>query len=206
MGFLIPTIHEQDSSQSIEVDEKIFNNIYNETLIHQLITQYVANGHAGTKSQKTRSEVRGGGAKPWRQKGTGRARSGSTRSPIWRKGGVTFAAKPNTNILKINKKMYREAIRSIFSELLRQGRLCVAHDLHTLGSKTKEINNRMKIISGKRILIIIGEFEEHLYLATRNLPTVKILLAGNLNPVLLVSSDKVILTPEAIKILKEHLQ
>lgn len=206
MGLQIPTIHERDLSQSIEVDEKIFGDVYNETLIHQLVTQYISNGHVGTKSQKTRSEVSGGGAKPWRQKGTGRARSGSTRSPIWRKGGVTFAAKPNSKTQKINKKMYREGLRSIFSELLRQGRLYVSSNLQTVSHKTKDINIWMKMVSARRILIIIGEFEENLYLATRNLPMVNVLIAGHLNPVLLVSSDKVIVTPEALKKIKEHLQ
>lgn len=206
MALLIPTIHETNASQSIEVDETIFGDAYKETLIHQLVNQYIANGHTGTKSQKTRSEVSGGGAKPWRQKGTGRARSGSTRSPIWRKGGTTFAAKPNTTMQKINKKMYREGLRSILSQLLRQGRLFVSDDLSSASHKTKDINVTLKVLDSKRMVLVLGEFEENLYLATRNLPKVNVLYAGNLNPVMLVSSDKVIVTPEALKKIKENLQ
>jgi large subunit ribosomal protein L4 len=129
MTLQVPVINDQDSASAMEVAEQVFGQLFNETLIHQLVTRYLAGARAGTKAQKTRSEVSGGGIKPFRQKGTGRARAGTTRGPIWRSGGVTFAAKPRSFEQKINKKMYKVGIRSIFSELLRQERLVVSNDI-----------------------------------------------------------------------------
>ena len=154
MGLQIPALNEQDSAGQIEVNEAIFGQSFNETLIHQLVVRYMAGSRAGTKSQKTRSDVSGGGSKPWRQKGTGRARSGTIRSPIWRTGGVAFAARPRSYDQKLNRKMFRVGVRSILSELLRQDRLVVSSDILLASAKTKELNEKLKNIDAKRILIV----------------------------------------------------
>jgi len=205
MGFQIPALNEQDSVGQLEVAEAVFGQSFNETLVHQLVTKYLAAARAGTKAQKTRSDVSGGGAKPWRQKGTGRARSGTTRSPVWRTGGVTFAARPRSYDQKLNKKMYRVGIRSILSELLRQGRLVVSSDIIPTTPKTKELSVKLKNIDAKRILIVADSVDENLALASRNIPYLEVIEAVNLSPVLLVSADKVIVTPEALKRIEECL-
>ena len=165
----------------------------------------MAGSRAGTKSQKTRSDVSGGGSKPWRQKGTGRARSGTIRSPIWRTGGVAFAARPRSYDQKLNRKMFRVGVRSILSELLRQDRLVVSSDILLASAKTKELNEKLKNIDAKRILIVVEAININLALASRNIPYVDVIEAINLNPVLLVSADKVIATPGALKQLEERL-
>jgi len=205
MGLQIPALNEKDSSGKVEVNEAIFGQPFNETLVHQLVTRYLAGARAGTKAQKTRSDVSGGGSKPWRQKGTGRARSGTTRSPIWRTGGVAFAARPRSYEQKLNKKMFRVGIRSILSELLRQDRLVVSNDIIPSSPKTKELNVFIKNIDAKRILIVVDVVDANLALASRNIPYVEVVEAVNLNPVLLVSADKVIATPAALKQLEERL-
>ena len=205
MGLQIPALNEKDSSGKVEVNEAVFGQPFNETLVHQLVTRYLAGARAGTKAQKTRSDVSGGGSKPWRQKGTGRARSGTTRSPIWRTGGVAFAARPRSYDQKLNKKMFRVGIRSILSELLRQDRLVVSNDIIPTTAKTKELNVFIKNINAKRILIVVDVVDANLALASRNIPYVEIVEAVNLNPVLLVSADKVIATPAALKQLEERL-
>jgi len=205
MGLQIPALNEKDSSGKVEVNEAIFGQPFNETLVHQLVTRYLAGARAGTKAQKTRSDVSGGGSKPWRQKGTGRARSGTTRSPIWRTGGVAFAARPRSYEQKLNKKMFRVGIRSILSELLRQDRLVVSNDIIPNSPKTKELNVFIKNIDAKRILIVVDVVDANLALASRNIPYVEVVEAVNLNPVLLVSADKVIATPAALKQLEERL-
>lgn len=205
MGLQIPALNEQDSVGHLEVAEAIFGQSFNETLVHQLVTRYLAGARAGTKAQKTRSDVSGGGTKPWRQKGTGRARSGSTRSPVWRTGGVAFAARPRTYDQKLNKKMFRAGVRSILSELLRQNRLVVSNDILPSAPKTKELCAKLKDISAKRILIIVDNIDENLALASRNIPYVQVIEAINLNPVSLVSAEKVIATPGALKKIEEHL-
>ena len=205
MSLQIPALNEQDSSGAVGVTEAIFGQSFNETLIHQLVVRHLAGARAGTKSQKTRSDVSGGGAKPWRQKGTGRARSGTTRSPIWRTGGVAFAARPRNYEQKLNKKMFRVGVRSILSELLRQDRLVVSSDILPSSPKTKELNARIKAIDAKRILIIVESVDANLALASRNIPYVEVIEAINLSPVLLVSADKVIATPGALKIIEERL-
>ncbi|MGZ8142684.1 MAG: 50S ribosomal protein L4 [Methylosarcina sp.] len=205
MGLQIPAINEHDSAGKIEVSESVFGQSYNETLIHQLVTRYLAGARAGTKAQKTRSDVSGGGSKPWRQKGTGRARSGSTRSPIWRTGGVPFAARPRSYEQKLNKKMFRAGIRSILSELLRQDRLVVSSDISPDSPKTKELAAKLKNIDAKRILILVESIDENLALASRNIPYVEVIEAINLSPVLLVAADKVIASPGALKKIEEHL-
>ena len=165
----------------------------------------MAGSRAGTKSQKTRSDVSGGGSKPWRQKGTGRARSGTTRSPVWRTGGVAFAARPRSYDQKLNKKMFRVGIKSILSELLRQERLVVSSDILSVTSKTKDLFNKLKTVDANRILIVVEAINVNLALASRNIPYVEVIEAINLNPVLLVSADKVIATPGALKLLEERL-
>lgn len=205
MGLHIPAINEKDSAGTIAVPESVFGQSYNETLVHQLVTRHLAGARAGTKAQKTRSDVSGGGSKPWRQKGTGRARSGTTRSPIWRTGGVAFAARPRSYDQKLNKKMFRAGIRSILSELLRQDRLVVSSDISPNAPKTKELAGKLKELDAKRILILVESIDENLALASRNIPYVEVIEAINLNPVLLVSADKVIATPGALKMIEEHL-
>jgi large subunit ribosomal protein L4 len=143
MTLQVPSASDNDSAQSVNVSESVFGKEYNEALVHQVVTGYLAGARAGTKAQKTRSEVRGGGRKPWRQKGTGNARAGTIRSPIWRSGGVTFAAKPQSHVQKVNKKMYRGAVSSILSELLRQNRLVVANDIVPADSKTKQLLEKL---------------------------------------------------------------
>lgn len=206
MGLQIPVLNTQDSAGRVDVSEAVFGQSYNETLIHQLVTRYLAGARAGTKAQKTRSDVSGGGMKPWRQKGTGRARSGTTRSPLWRTGGVTFAARPRSYEQKLNKKMFRVGIRSILSELLRQDRLVVSNDIVPTTSKTKELNEKLKSLPVKRILIIVKNIDENLALSSRNLPYVEVVEAANLSPVLLVSAEKVIATPGALEEIEERLR
>jgi len=150
MGLQIPALNNQDSAGTVNVTDAVFGQAFNETLIHQLVVRYMAGARAGTKAQKTRTDVSGGGAKPWKQKGTGRARSGSTRSPIWRTGGVVFAARPRSYEQKLNKKMFRVGIRSVLSELLRQDRLVVSNDIIPSEPKTKILNEKLKAINAKK--------------------------------------------------------
>lgn len=205
MSLLIPALNEQDSAGNQEVNASVFGQSFNETLVHQLVVKYMAGARAGTKAQKTRSEVSGGGTKPWRQKGTGRARSGSTRSPIWRTGGVAFAARPRSYDQKLNKKMYRVAMKSILSELFRQQRLVVSSDIIPETFKTKELNTKLKDIDAKHILLIVDNVNENLALASRNIPRLAVTEATRLSPVLLVSADKVIFTVDALKKVEECL-
>lgn len=204
MGLQIPALS-GNNSNNVDVLESVFGQSYNETLIHQLVTRYLAGARAGTKAQKTRSDVSGGGAKPWKQKGTGRARAGTTRSPIWRTGGVAFAARPRNYEQKLNKKMFRVGIRSILSELLRQNRLVVSDAIVPATPKTKEFSEKLKNIDARRVLIIVDKVEENLALASRNVPNVEVIEAENLSPVLLVAADKIIATSAAIKKLEERL-
>jgi large subunit ribosomal protein L4 len=204
MGLQIPALNGSNSS-NIDVPEAVFGQVYNETLIHQLVTRYLAGARAGTKAQKTRSDVSGGGAKPWKQKGTGRARAGTTRSPVWRTGGVAFAARPRNYEQKLNKKMYRVGIRSILSELLRQNRLVVSDAIVPTTPKTKAFSEKLKNIDARRVLIIVEKLEANLVFASRNIPNVEVIEAENLSPVLLVAADKIIATSGAIKKLEERL-
>jgi large subunit ribosomal protein L4 len=204
MGLQIPALSGNDSN-NVDVLESVFGQAYNETLVHQLVTRYLAGARAGTKAQKTRSDVSGGGAKPWKQKGTGRARSGTTRSPIWRTGGVAFAARPRNYEQKLNKKMFRVGIRSILSELLRQDRLVISDSIVPATPKTKEFSEKLKQVDARRVLIIVDKVDDNLALASRNIPNVEVVEAANLSPVLLVSADKIIATSAAIKSLEECL-
>jgi large subunit ribosomal protein L4 len=205
MDLVIPALNNLDSAVTVNVSEAVFGQAYNQTLVHQLVVRYMAGARQGTKAQKNRSDVSGGGAKPWRQKGTGRARSGTTRSPIWRTGGVTFAARPRSYEQKLNKKMFRAGIRSILSELLRQSRLVVSNDIMPDSPKTKAFSTKLKDINSGKILIIVDSVNENLALASRNIINVKVVEAKNLNPVLLIGADKVIATPAAINEIEGYL-
>ena len=205
MTLQIPAINDQDSAGSIDVAEQIFGQEFNETLVHQLVVRYMAGGRAGTKAQKNRAAVSGGGAKPWRQKGTGRARSGTIRSPIWRSGGATFAAQPRSFKQKLNKKMYKVGVRSIFSELLRQDRLVVSNEILPATPKTKDLVAKLANVDAKRVLIVTDELSEELVLASRNIPYVEVSSVEGLSPVALVSADKVIATASAVKQIEERL-
>lgn len=205
MSLQIPAISNQGSSQALDVSEAVFGQAFNETLVHQLVVKYMAAARAGTKAQKNRSAVSGGGSKPFRQKGTGRARAGTTRGPIWRSGGVTFAAQPRSFDQKLNKKMYKVGIRSIFSELLRQDRIAVCDDIVPAAPKTSEFLAKIKNIDAKRLLVVVDEISENLILSARNLPYVAVMTPSSVDPVSLVSADKVIATTAALKQLEERL-
>jgi large subunit ribosomal protein L4 len=193
------------SSKSIEFADATFGARFNEPLVHQVVTAYLAGQRAGTKAQKRRSDVQGGGAKPWRQKGTGRARAGTTRSPVWVGGGRAFAARPRNHEQKVNRKMYRAAMRSVLSELLRQGRLLFVEELTVEAPKTKEIKAKLADLGVERGLVVVEAFDENLWLATRNLPHVFCLYAGEIDPLSLVGSDKVVMTTAAAKLIEERL-
>jgi len=182
----------------------VFNVDYSEGLVHQVVTAYLAGGRQGTKAQKSRSEVSGGGVKPWRQKGTGRARAGSIRSPLWRTGGITFAAKPRSYVQKVNRKMYRKAISVIFSELLRSDRLVVVDSFSLSAPKTKEVLAQLASHQvGENVLVMTGEFDKNVYLAVRNLPGVEYGDFDSLNPVSLIAHEKVLVTADFVKKVQE---
>ncbi len=193
------------STNNIEVSEVAFGREYNEALVHQVVVALMAGARAGTKQQKTRAEVRGGGAKPWRQKGTGRARAGTIRSPLWRTGGVIFAARPRDHSQKVNKKMYRGAMSSILSELIRQNRLQVVNDFVIEQPKTKELVAKLKSMNLERVLIVVKELDENLYLSSRNVPNVAVKEASGVNPVQLLKFDQVLITVDALRKLEEGL-
>jgi large subunit ribosomal protein L4 len=194
----------QDSG-SVEVLDAAFGVEFNEALIHQVVTAYLAGGRAGTKAQKNRAAVRGGGAKPWAQKGTGRARAGTIRSPIWVGGGRTFAAQPRSYEQKVNKKMYRAAMRSMLSELVRQDRLVVVKELDLEAPKTKLLATKLKELDLSNVLILNEAFNEKLFLAARNLPNVGICDASSIDPVVLIRFEKVLITLPALKLIEERL-
>lgn len=195
----------QGSGSTVAVSDQTFAREFNEALVHQVVTAYLAGGRQGTKAQKTRSDVSGGGAKPWRQKGTGRARAGTTRSPIWRTGGVTFAASPRNFEQKVNKKMYRAAMRSIFSELVRQERLVVVDSFDVDTHKTKVFSSKLAELNLSDVLILSDNISENLYLASRNVPHVQVREAAAIDPVSLISSEKVLITVSALKKVEELL-
>jgi len=193
------------SGGSVEVSDAVFGAEYNEPLIHQVVNAYLAGARAGTRAQKSRSAVRGGGGKPWRQKGTGRARAGTASSPIWRKGGVTFAASPQSWSQKVNRKMYRAALRCIFSELLRQERLVVVEELSVPAPKTRELVGKLRDLGVDDALIVTEEASQHLYLAARNLYNVGVCEAVDVDPVSLIGFGKVVMTSGAVKRIEERL-
>ena len=192
-------------ADALTVSETTFGRDFNEALVHQVVVAYAAGARQGTRAQKTRSEVSGGGAKPWRQKGTGRARAGTIRSPIWRTGGVTFAAKPQDHSQKVNKKMYRGAMKSILSELVRQERLIVVDNFSVEAPKTKELVAKLKELELNDVLIITGEVDENLFLAARNLYKVDARDVAGVDPVSLIAFDKVLMTADAVKQVEEML-
>lgn len=192
-------------SGSVDVADAAFGAAFNEALIHQVVTAYLAGARAGTKAQKNRSAARGGGAKPWNQKGTGRARAGTIRSPIWVGGGRTFAAQPRDHGQKVNKKMYRAALRSVLSELVRQDRLVVVKSLDLEAPKTKLLATRLKELNLDNVLILNEAFDEKIFLAARNLPNVGICDAASMDPVVLIRFEKVLVTLPALKLIEERL-
>lgn len=194
------------TEQTLTVPEQVFNREFNEALVHQIVVAYLAGSRAGTRAQKNRAAVSGGGAKPWRQKGTGRARAGTIRSPLWRGGGVTFAAKPQDHSQKVNKKMYRGAMRAIFSELQRQGRLLVVDNLTVAEPRTKLMKSLLAQLGiVDNVLLVSEAVDEKVYLAARNLPKVEVCDVAGLDPVSLIRFDKVVITAGAVARVGEWL-
>jgi large subunit ribosomal protein L4 len=191
---------------ALKVSDETFGKEFNQSLVHQVVTAYRNGGRAGTKAQLTKAEVRGGGRKPRPQKGGGTSRAGSIRSPIWVGGGRAFAAKPRDFGQKVNKKMYRGAIQSMLSELVRQDRLVVTQDFTVDAPKTKQVAEKLKQLKLESVLIIVEGIDEKLFLAARNLPFVEVLPVSALNPLSLVSYDKVLMTVGAVKLIEERLQ
>lgn len=198
-------IRNHTGASSVQVSDAVFGVEYKPGLVHQVVTAYMAGARSGTKAQKNRAAVSGGGAKPWRQKGTGRARSGTSRSPLWRSGGVTFAAQPRDYGQKVNRKMYRGAVRSILSELVRTERLVVVSELALEEAKTKTLIALLKSHDLTDVLILTDGFDDRLYLAARNLPKVDVLSAQEVDPVSLIAFETILATEAAIKKLEERL-
>lgn len=199
------TTIDKKAATKITVAENAFGYEFNSGLVHQVVTAYMAGGRAGTKAQKTRHEVRGGGRKPWNQKGTGRARAGSINSPLWRGGGRTFAAEPRDFSQKVNRKMYQRAMSSILSELVRQDRLLVIDELKLEQPKTRELKNLLNKLDVEKVLILISGDDKNINLAARNLVGVIVCDAARVDPVSLVAAEKVVITVDAIKKIEERL-
>ncbi|MFL2539179.1 MAG: 50S ribosomal protein L4 [Candidatus Rariloculaceae bacterium] len=195
----------QGKKSSVELSDATFGADFNEPLVHQIVTAYLAGQRQGNKAQKNRSQVRGGGAKPWRQKGTGRARAGTSRSPLWVGGGQTFAASPRDFTQKVNRKMYRGAMRSMLSELVRQDRLLLTEKFSVSAPKTKELVAKLDKLKLGSALIVVEGFDRDLLLAARNLPAVEVQDAQSVDPVNLIKYDKVLMTVAAVKLLEERL-
>ncbi len=194
-----------NSKKKVSVSDDAFAASFNEALVHQLVVSYMASGRAGSKAQKTRSQVRGGGAKPWRQKGTGRARAGTIRSPIWRSGGVTFAATPRDFSKKLNKKMYRVGMRSLVSELLRQDRLVLIDKLGVTEPKTRQMQARLTELGIDDALLLTDGLDSAVYLAARNIPNIQVMDISIVDPVSLLQQEKVVIDEAALKKLEERL-
>jgi large subunit ribosomal protein L4 len=194
-----------NSDKKVSVSDDAFAASFNEALVHQLVVSYMAGGRAGTKAQKTRSEVSGGGAKPWRQKGTGRARAGTIRSPIWRSGGITFAATPRDFSKKLNKKMYRVGMRSLVSELLRQDRLILIDKLGVTEPRTKQMKARLQELGVNDALLLTDGLDSAVYLAARNIPNIQVMDISIVDPVSLLQQEKVVIDEAALKKLEERL-
>ena len=193
------------AASEIQLSDAAFGRAYNEALVHQVVTAYMAGGRAGTKRQKSRAEVRGGGKKPWSQKGTGQARAGSIRSPLWVGGGRAFAARPRDYSQKVNRKMYRAAMQSMVSELIRQDRLVAVESLEISSPRTKVLVEKLKSLGLTRALILVEAFEEKLFLAARNVPHVDVMPVASLDPLSLVKHDKVLATVGALRLLEQRL-
>jgi len=194
-----------NTEKKVSVSDDAFNASFNETLIHQLVTSYMSGARAGTRAQKNRTAVSGGGAKPWRQKGTGRARAGTIRSPLWRSGGVTFAASPQDHSKKLNKKMYRVGMRSLVSELIRRDRLILIEALGVTEAKTKVMQAKLDELGVNDALILTDGLDSAVYLAARNIPNIQVMDIAIVDPVSLVKQDKVIIDQAALKKLEERL-
>ena len=202
----VPLMNATGSASELQVSDTVFAAAYNEPLVHQVVVAYQATGRQGTRKQKTRSEVRGGGRKPWRQKGTGQARAGTIRSPLWRGGGKVFPSSPDENFAhKVNRKMYRGALRSILSELLRQGRLVTVAEFNMDQPKTKSLMEKLKKLDIANVLIVTDAVNNNLALAARNLPGVDVRSVSQADPVTLVRHEKVLMTQSAVKKLEEML-
>jgi large subunit ribosomal protein L4 len=206
MELQLQTITSSSPVGQTEISEMVFGKEYNEALIHQVVTAYMAAGRSGTKAQKTRSEVRGGGKKPWNQKGGGRARAGTSRGPLWRSGGQTFAAKPRDYSEKVNRKMYRGAMRSILSELVRKNRLVVVENFEIESPKTKLVIDSLKNLGLDEALIICSEPSENLIYAFRNIPNVGLIEASTIDPVALVTFKNVVVTRQALTDIESMLK
>jgi large subunit ribosomal protein L4 len=194
-----------NSNKKVSVSDDAFAASFNEALVHQLVVSYMAGARAGTKAQKTRSQVSGGGAKPWRQKGTGRARAGTIRSPIWRSGGVTFAATPRDFSQKLNKKMYRAGMRSLVSELVRQDRLILIDKLGVTEPKTRQMQARLEELGVHDALLLTDGLDSAVYLAARNIPNIQVMDISIVDPVSLLQQEKVVIDEAALKKLEERL-
>ncbi len=194
-----------NSENKVSVSDDAFNASFNETLIHQVVTSYLSGARAGTRAQKNRAAVSGGGAKPWRQKGTGRARAGTIRSPIWRSGGVTFAATPQDHSKKLNKKMYRVGMRSLVSELVRRERLILIEELGVSEAKTKVMKARLEELGVQDALILTDGLDSNVYLAARNIPRIQVMDIAVVDPVSLVKPEYVVIEMSALKKLEERL-
>ena len=192
-------------SSKLKVDEAVFGREFSEPLVHQVVVSYLAGARAGTKAQKNRSAVSGGGRKPWRQKGTGNARAGTIRSPLWRSGGVTFAASPRDHSVKVNRKMYRGAMKAILSELVRQDRLVVVDEFKVAEPKTRLLVEKMAELGVEQGLIVGADLDADLFLAARNVPGLHVLTVDQLDPVSLVGADKVVMTADAVNKIQEWL-
>lgn len=195
----------QPVAERVELADEAFGVEYNEALVHQIVTAYMAGGRAGTRAQKNRSRVRGGGAKPWRQKGTGRSRAGTIRSPIWRGGGITFAARPTDHSQKVNRKMYRGAFRSIVSQLIRDERLVAVESFSVETAKTRELVAKLTAMNLTDVMIIVENQDEKLNLAARNLPWVGVLECRYVNPVSLLAFGKILVPVGALRRIEAHL-
>ena len=198
MELQVQSISSSAGASSVALSDEVFGNDFNEALVHQVVTAYMNAARSGTKAQKSRADVAGGGRKPWRQKGTGRARAGTTRSPLWRGGGRTFAARPRDYSQKVNRKMYRSALRSILSELVRQDRLVVVDDFLLAEPKTKLALAALNKLGVNDVLIVCDEITENLFLAARNIPHIGMADVSAVDPVLLISYDKVVVTQKAL--------
>lgn len=194
------------STERLEVCATAFGRDFNEALVHQVVTAYLAGTRTGTRAQKTRAEVRGGGAKPWAQKGTGRARAGTIRSPLWRGGGKVFAATPVDHSQKVNKKMYRAAMQAILSELVRQGRLVVVQDIAITQPKTRDLLKRLSDLGLSNVLIVTESWDANVYLSARNVPRVAVCEVSQVDPVSLIKFEKVLMTVGAVRRFEEVLK
>ena len=205
MELKLTTATGKASTKKVELSDGTFAREFNEALIHQVVTAYLAGGRSGTRASKSRSAVRGGGAKPWRQKGTGRARAGTIRSPIWRSGGVTFAATPRDFTKKLNKKMYRIGMRSLVSELVRQDRLILIDKLGVTEPKTRQMQARLEELGVNDALLLTDGLDSAVYLAARNIPNIQVMDISIVDPVSLLQQEKVVIDEAALKKLEERL-